>query len=413
MDPKEDSVPNSRRTTPAGPDTILLTGAENEISRAILAELDSRPATTWNRRLVGRRARPNPPAAQRAIDDAGRPIRAIVHVASVCNTPGSTERTLAELALAMELAERGNIPIYLLSSAFRCDDRAVVAVRASRVVHVVILTSLVVGSGATESAANAAALTSLLDAATSGEAPDPAVDDRLIDLVPSDIVARTVLGLIADGFIDGQYWLTAGELALPAGRVRGAVAALAGRRAIGVDDHVHGDAPWLGRAPLETSLGDRFEHSISELGALGVPALPDQLDLLAGALRCWRPATGRPRSSAAGSSYQNGQSAHQPMVPIRATTYLSGGENMSAEDFDSEDLMDLLCQKVGLPAAQRSNDHSVYFVDLGLDSLAFLQMQAELDRRYGVQLPDDDAHRYTVGDIVDTVSAHLAKKQVA
>lgn len=83
---------------------------------------------------------------------------------------------------------------------------------------------------------------------------------------------------------------------------------------------------------------------------------------------------------------------------------------MSAEDFDSEDLMDLLCKKVGLPIGQRSNDHSVYFVDLGLDSLAFLQMQAELDRRYGVQLPDDDAHRYTVGDIVDTVSAHLAKQ---
>ena len=86
---------------------------------------------------------------------------------------------------------------------------------------------------------------------------------------------------------------------------------------------------------------------------------------------------------------------------------------MSATVFDSEDLMDLLCKKVGLPAERRSDDHSVYFIDLGLDSLAFLQLQAELERQYGVQMPDDSAHLYTVGDIVDTVAQHLATQQVA
>jgi len=86
---------------------------------------------------------------------------------------------------------------------------------------------------------------------------------------------------------------------------------------------------------------------------------------------------------------------------------------MSRRVFDSNDLMDLLCSKVGLPADRRSSDHSVYFTDLGLDSLAFLQLQAELERQYGAQMPDDSAHLYTVGDIVEKVQEHISRQQFA
>jgi acyl carrier protein len=65
--------------------------------------------------------------------------------------------------------------------------------------------------------------------------------------------------------------------------------------------------------------------------------------------------------------------------------------------------MDLLVRRVGLPADRRTDRADVLFTDLGLDSLAFLELQCQLSRTYGVELPDDGAHRYTTGDIVAEV----------
>ena len=76
--------------------------------------------------------------------------------------------------------------------------------------------------------------------------------------------------------------------------------------------------------------------------------------------------------------------------------------------FDMSDLMDLLSQKAGLPAHQRTDRRDLLFVDLDLDSLAFLQLQGELKRRFGVELPDDRAQSYTLGDIVDAVTSRAA-----
>ncbi|MEP6559456.1 MAG: acyl carrier protein [Nakamurella sp.] len=71
--------------------------------------------------------------------------------------------------------------------------------------------------------------------------------------------------------------------------------------------------------------------------------------------------------------------------------------------FTIADLMALLSQKAGLPVDRHTDRRELYFVDLDLDSLAFLQLQGELKRRYGVELPDDRAQSYTLGDIVDGV----------
>jgi minimal PKS acyl carrier protein len=72
--------------------------------------------------------------------------------------------------------------------------------------------------------------------------------------------------------------------------------------------------------------------------------------------------------------------------------------------FTIADLMALLSQKAGLPADRHTDRRDLLFVDLDLDSLAFLQLQGELKRRYGVELPDDRAQEYSIGDILDTVS---------
>ena len=73
--------------------------------------------------------------------------------------------------------------------------------------------------------------------------------------------------------------------------------------------------------------------------------------------------------------------------------------------FTLDDLMDLLSEKTGLPPESRTTDPDAHFADIGLDSLAFLAMQTELHDRFGIEMPDDSPGRYTLGEIVATVSA--------
>ena len=81
----------------------------------------------------------------------------------------------------------------------------------------------------------------------------------------------------------------------------------------------------------------------------------------------------------------------------------------SRHEFTIDDLMALLVAKAGLPAPdahRRSTQRR--FADVGLDSLAFLQLQAELQARYGFELPDDRPQTYTFGEIVADVNDRLA-----
>lgn len=75
--------------------------------------------------------------------------------------------------------------------------------------------------------------------------------------------------------------------------------------------------------------------------------------------------------------------------------------------FTIDDLMQLLVTKVGLPSQARTDNPLRTFGDLGLDSLAFLQLQSELQDLYGLELPDDNPLRYTVGEIVAGVNERL------
>jgi minimal PKS acyl carrier protein len=86
---------------------------------------------------------------------------------------------------------------------------------------------------------------------------------------------------------------------------------------------------------------------------------------------------------------------------------------MATQEFSMNDLMDLLVQKVGLPRADRTDNPDATFADVGLDSLAFLQLQAELDSQYGVELPDDRPQAYTMSEITGCVNEHLAKQSAA
>ncbi|GIF52176.1 minimal PKS acyl carrier protein [Asanoa ferruginea] len=81
--------------------------------------------------------------------------------------------------------------------------------------------------------------------------------------------------------------------------------------------------------------------------------------------------------------------------------------------FTIDDLMSLLVSKVGLPKDMRTEDPAKTFGDLGLDSLAFLQLQSELQGLYGFELPDDRPLAQTVGDITAEINKRLAKEPAA
>ena len=73
--------------------------------------------------------------------------------------------------------------------------------------------------------------------------------------------------------------------------------------------------------------------------------------------------------------------------------------------FTLSDLMTLLTEKAGLPATSHTTDPDARFADIGLDSLAFLSMQTELQDRFGTEMPDDSPDNYTLGQIGEHVDA--------
>lgn len=85
---------------------------------------------------------------------------------------------------------------------------------------------------------------------------------------------------------------------------------------------------------------------------------------------------------------------------------------MADQQFSMADLMDLLVQKAGLGRDSTTDDPDARFNDVGLDSLAFLQLQTELQNEYGIELPDDP-QGITFGEIINYVNDHLAKESMA
>nr|AHE14759.1 putative phosphopantetheine-binding protein [uncultured bacterium] len=86
---------------------------------------------------------------------------------------------------------------------------------------------------------------------------------------------------------------------------------------------------------------------------------------------------------------------------------------MSTRPFAIDDLTTLLVNTVGLPPQVSALDPQATFADAGLDSLAFLQLQAEIEDRYGVELPDDSPLTRSFGEITAFVNEHLSHRRAA
>ncbi len=63
--------------------------------------------------------------------------------------------------------------------------------------------------------------------------------------------------------------------------------------------------------------------------------------------------------------------------------------------FTFDDLKRILVDRVGLAEEAVTNDPEASFDAMGLDSLAFFEVQLAMEQEYGFTIPEEDAHRIT------------------
>ena len=83
-----------------------------------------------------------------------------------------------------------------------------------------------------------------------------------------------------------------------------------------------------------------------------------------------------------------------------------------AEQFTFEDVKRILVDRVGLKEENVVEDPNATFEDMGLDSLAFVEIQLAIQQEYGLAIPDEDAEKLmTVGAGIEYVNERLAEKE--
>ena len=87
---------------------------------------------------------------------------------------------------------------------------------------------------------------------------------------------------------------------------------------------------------------------------------------------------------------------------------------MSDLRFTHEDLKRILVDRIGLPETEVPDDPETAFADIGLDSLALVEVQLAVQQRYGFAIPDADAGVMTTfAETIDYVNARLRAAEVA
>ena len=82
-----------------------------------------------------------------------------------------------------------------------------------------------------------------------------------------------------------------------------------------------------------------------------------------------------------------------------------------AREFTFDDTKDILVNRIGVPEdSVTSTDQS--FEDLGLDSLAFVEIQLAIQQEYDFTIPDEDAAQITtIGDGIEYVNRRLQEME--
>jgi acyl carrier protein len=85
---------------------------------------------------------------------------------------------------------------------------------------------------------------------------------------------------------------------------------------------------------------------------------------------------------------------------------------MTTQTFTFEDVKRILVDRVGMDESDIPDDPNATFDSMGLDSLAFVEIQLAMQQEYGFTISDEDAERIqTVGEAIDYVNQRLAEQE--
>ena len=85
---------------------------------------------------------------------------------------------------------------------------------------------------------------------------------------------------------------------------------------------------------------------------------------------------------------------------------------MATQTFTFDDVKRILVDRVGLHEDDVVDDPDATFESMGLDSLAFVEIQLAMQQEYGFTIADEDAERITtVGEAIDYVNERLAEQE--
>ncbi len=85
---------------------------------------------------------------------------------------------------------------------------------------------------------------------------------------------------------------------------------------------------------------------------------------------------------------------------------------MAAQTFSFEDVKRILVERVGMNEDDVKDDPNATFDSMGLDSLAFVEIQLAMQQEYGFTIEDEDAERITtIGEAIEYVNQRLAEQE--
>ena len=85
---------------------------------------------------------------------------------------------------------------------------------------------------------------------------------------------------------------------------------------------------------------------------------------------------------------------------------------MAQKTFTFNDLKEILVNRIGVPENQVIDDPTLSFEDMGLDSLALVEIQLAVQQDYGFNIPDEDAQYITtVGQAIEYTNRRLQEKE--
>ena len=83
-----------------------------------------------------------------------------------------------------------------------------------------------------------------------------------------------------------------------------------------------------------------------------------------------------------------------------------------AERFSFDDLKSILVDRVGIPEEEVVDNPSTTFSDLGLDSLAFVEIQLAVQQQYGFAIADEDAQSIvTFQDAIEYTNRRIQESE--